>query len=55
MLDFFNEICNISGIERTSPASFHREGDAMTEKTNRTIKESLPSISATIKMIGIVV
>ena len=41
MSELFTELCRVLGIERTSTTSFHPEGNAMIERTNRTIEESL--------------
>ena len=37
----FRELCRILGIQRTSKTSFHPEGNAMIEQTNRTLEESI--------------
>ena len=41
MSELFTELCRVLGIERTSTTPFHPEGNAMIERTNRTIEESL--------------
>ena len=41
MSELFRELCRILGIQRTSPTSFHPEGNAMIERTNRTLEKSI--------------
>ena len=40
MSELFRELCRILGIQRTSTTSFHPEGNAMIERTNRKLQES---------------
>ena len=41
MSELFTKLFRVLGIERTSTTPFHPEGNAMIERTNRTIEESL--------------
>ena len=41
MSDIFRELCRILGIEKTSTTSFHPEGKAMIESTNKLLEEGL--------------
>ena len=41
MSNFFKNMCKELGINRTSTRTYHPQGNAMIERTNRTIKESL--------------
>ena len=40
MSELFRELCRILGKQRTSTTSFHPEGKAMIERTDRTLGES---------------
>ena len=42
MSELFREHCRIMGTQRTSTTSFHPEGNAMVERTKRTLEESIP-------------
>ena len=38
---FFKNLCSLLGIDRTSATSYHPQKNAMIERTNRTIEETL--------------
>ena len=41
MSNFFKNLCSLMGIDRTSATSYHPQKNAMIERTNRTIEETL--------------
>ena len=41
MSELFRKLCRILSIQRTSTTSFHPEENSLTERTNRTLEESI--------------